>query len=191
MKNACGPACIEMIFNYWGEKRWKQKQVATEILHRFPKVKRYKECGILETSPTNFRIYPGTGTSTMREFLKRHGTVDNFKIKETSNDVLKSDKERSEMFQTLKGYIRQATPVIVHQYTSLKSKSGHYRVVTGYDEEKELVFLNDPRPKGGRIEQSYDLFFQLWNVDEPWLHYNAIAFKPGHLPLKADLESQE
>ena len=53
-----------------------------------------------------------------------------------------------------------------------------YRVVTGYDDVKKEVYLNDPRPKGGMITQSYEDFFYLWNVDKPWLHYNAIAFTP-------------
>ena len=73
MRNACGPACIEMIYKYWEISGKEQKQIGVEVLERFSKAKRYVDSGILKTEPTNFRIYPGTGTSTMREFLKKYG----------------------------------------------------------------------------------------------------------------------
>jgi len=35
--------------------------------------------------------------------------------------------------------------------------------------------LNDASP-GKKLTQSYSEFFELWNVDEQWLHCSAIVF---------------
>ena len=41
---------------------------------------------------------------------------------------------------------------------------------------------------GKKITQSYDEFFEKWNVNEPWLHYNAIAFNTDNKKLNIKLE---
>ena len=61
------------------------------------------------------------------------------------------------------------------QYWRGKGTNGHYRVVTGYDDKTKTVYLNYANP-GKKHTQSYGKFFELWNVDEQWLHYNAIVF---------------
>ena len=63
-------------------------------------------------------------------------------------------------------------------------------MVTGYDDEKREVYLNDASP-GQAIVQSYENFLTLWNVDKPWLHYNAIVFNTTKRPLKVELEKYE
>jgi hypothetical protein len=111
----------------------------------------------------------------MREFLKQFSETKNHKYKNLSKDTIKADKQRQKIWKIVQGYLSDGIPVIVHQYWKGEKSTGHYRVLTGYDENSKQVYLNDSNP-GKRITQSYDEFFKLWNVDEPWLHYNAIAF---------------
>lgn len=173
-KRMCGPACIEMVFRYWGEKRHHQYDIAWAILHRFPDQKRVRQSGILDDPECDWKKYPGTGTSTMRRFLKQFAPTENKRIKSLSADPAVTDATRREFFENLRRHLTSRVPVIVHQYTSGPGTPGHYRVVTGYDESKRIIYLNDP--KKGRITQSYGRFLELWNVDEPWLPYNSIAF---------------
>ena len=180
-KSMCGPACIEMVFRYWGVDGWDQRRIVAGILELFPDTPRYLKSGILETDPTDLTIYPGTGTITMRRFLGRFGEVENLKV-ETVDDEARHERDREDMFAHLEACLAAGVPVIVHQYTSRKIHVGHYRVVTGYDAGRQVLQLNDPRPLargGGRIEQSVEDFLFLWNVDEPWLHYNALVFTPA------------
>lgn len=58
-------------------------------------------------------------------------------------------------------------PVIVLQDTSLADRSGHYRVVAGYDDEAEVVYVCDPyEPE--KKEISYDMFLTLWQRHGNW-----------------------
>ena len=87
MRNACGLASIEMIYKYWKLSGKEQKEIGVEVLERFSKAKRYVDSDILKAKPTNLRIYPGTGTSTIHGFLKEYGAVDNFKMKQLPKDL--------------------------------------------------------------------------------------------------------
>ena len=179
-KMLCGPATLEMVFRYWGEKRYSQYDIAKSILHQFSNSKRYKASGIFNNHPVDWSKYPGTGTINMREFLKRFGVVKNIMLENPP----KSKRQSSRLFETVKESVSGGAPVIVHQYWGKKGSRGHYRIVTGYDNAKELVYLNDAN-KGVRITQTYQQFMEKWNFDQRWLHYNAIIFKPYSRPLNA------
>ena len=60
----------------------------------------------------------------------------------------------------LKNWIDKDHPVIVLQWTDESKRSGHYRVVTGYDNDYGYVYINDPNGYTDKI--SYELFFVLW-----------------------------
>lgn len=181
-KLLCGPATLEMIFRYWGEKNYSQYDIAKSILIQFPSSKRYKKSGILNTNSIDWSKYPGTGTINMREFLKRFGTVKNimFENQPSSND------EALRFFGIVKENVSNGVPVIVHQYWSSVGSRGHYRIVTGYDESLKIVYLNDAHG-GRRIKQTYKEFMEKWNFNQRWLHYNAIIFKPETIPLNVSL----
>ncbi len=68
--------------------------------------------------------------------------------------------------EKLKAFIRQDIPVIILQQVVDKIvKKGHYRVVIGYDDSKEMVIINDPW-LGEKLAISYDVFSKLWTFGE-------------------------
>ncbi|MCP5334804.1 MAG: C39 family peptidase [Oceanospirillaceae bacterium] len=192
-KNLCGPATIEMLFRYWGVDKYDQYDIAYNLLLEFAESKRVKQSGILKTTPLDWSLYPGTGTINMREFLKHFAIVENPKLKSLPPDKYLASKEGDRQFEIVKKYVADGIPVIVHQYWGEVGSKGHYRLVTGYDEEKREIYLNDST-HGVSITQSYDLFLELWNVNEPWLHYNAIIFnlnKTAVLPYLTAFDGQK
>lgn len=174
-KNLCGPATIEMLFRYWGVDEYDQYDIAYNLLLQFAESGRVKRSGILQTDPIDWSLYPGTGTINMREFLKRFAKTENPKLKQIPSDHYLAERERESRFLQLKEYLARGVPVIVHQYWGEVGSKGHYRIAIGYDEEKREVYLNDST-HGTMATQSYERFLELWNVDETWLHYNAIVF---------------
>jgi uncharacterized protein YvpB len=118
----------------------------------------------------------------MREFLKRFGRVRNLMLE---NEPTSTD-ESERLFNKVKESVYNGSPVIVHQYWSGVGSSGHYRIVTGYDDRKQIVYLNDAHG-GIRVTQTYEEFMRKWNFNQRWLHYNAIIFEPISTPLDAAL----
>jgi uncharacterized protein YvpB len=66
--------------------------------------------------------------------------------------------------EDLKLYINEGYPVIVHQTFSLKSHTGHNRVVTGYSDKRGVFIVNDPSRFGRNHEISYADFENLWSA---------------------------
>lgn len=67
----------------------------------------------------------------------------------------------------LKAKLLTGCPVIVLQDSSITDKSGHYRVAIGYDDDKKVIYVNDPyEPDTKSI--SYDRFQTLWNRHGNW-----------------------
>lgn len=184
-KMLCGPATIEMLLRYWGVDEYDQYDIAYNILLQFADSKRVMQSGILNKSAVNWELYPGTGTLAMRGFLKRFATTRNPKLKELPVTRHRAAQEQGRLFKDLKHYIARGIPVIVHQYWGRGSK-GHYRLVTGYDDNKQEVYLNDAA-HGKATVQTYQRFLELWNVDEPWLHSNAIVFNAGKGKLRINM----
>ena len=172
----CGPASIEMVFRYWGATNVDQYAVARAIARQFRETDRYADFArhLAGTTNVDWSKYPGTGTYYMREFLERYGPVENKRIKELPGEAAAARQIQTEFFENLKEHLRRGNPVIVHQWWNENKTSQHYRVVTGYDDDRKIMYLNDP--KLGRIEQNYDTFFILWKVEEAWLPFNSIVF---------------
>ena len=194
----CGPASIEMVFRYWGENRYSQYDIARSITIQFKDEGRFKNSDILkevsahqDNQAIDWKLYPGTGTYNMREFLARFAPTRNPRIKILPKDPDEAEKVRDRFFRDLRGHLDSGAPAIVHQWYSSAMRSQHYRVVTGYDDQQMVVFLNDP--VDGAIQQSYSSFLELWKVEEPWLPYNFIVFNayaPGQIKkgaLRVDL----
>lgn len=185
-KLLCGPATIEMLFRYWGVDSYDQYDIARAMLEQFPNSIRYQKSGIYDSYPINWDRYPGTATINMRDFLKRFAKTDYFMLEYEPVSMKQKVIEREALFSKVKWYVSNRIPVIVHQYRNLPKSRGHYRIVTGYDENEKVVYLNDANG-GRRIVQSYDNFFKLWNVDTRWLHYTGIAFNVDRRSLNVEL----
>jgi len=66
--------------------------------------------------------------------------------------------------EKIKVYLNEGYPIIVHQMFSLNDKTGHNRVVVGYNDEKGVFIVNDPSRLGGpNREITYADFKRLWN----------------------------
>jgi len=185
-KNLCGPATIEMLFRYWGNDEYDQYDIAYSLLQQFSETDRVKRSGILQTDPIDWSLYPGTGTINMREFLKRFAAVKNPMLQSIPANTFIASKEANSRLEEVKRYIARGIPVIVHQYWGEVGSNGHYRIAIGYDDSKGEMYLNDSN-HAEVITQSYERFLELWNVDEPWLHYNAIVFNDNRITVRPDL----
>ncbi len=65
--------------------------------------------------------------------------------------------------EDLKSLIEGNIPVIILQQVVGKIvKKGHYRVIIGYDDLKEVMIINDPW-LGDKLAISYDVFSKLWD----------------------------
>jgi ABC-type bacteriocin/lantibiotic exporter with double-glycine peptidase domain len=69
----------------------------------------------------------------------------------------------------LRLWISSDRPVIVRQYANrnnkLYSKIGHYRVVVGYDDAKQVVYVNDPE-RPDVLPISYRDFNEFWDMTD-------------------------
>ena len=72
-----------------------------------------------------------------------------------------NDSSLKESFKELKKYIREAKPVIVSRWSSLKKESGHWSVVIGYDNDK--IYLADPK-EGEEVWFKKKEFEKLWRM---------------------------
>ncbi|HIE09824.1 MAG TPA: hypothetical protein EYP65_08255 [Armatimonadetes bacterium] len=65
----------------------------------------------------------------------------------------------------VKWWLCKGRPVIVFQFSDLKRRRPHFRVVIGYDEEKEHFIVHDPAPQlGPNYAIPYALFERLWKL---------------------------
>ncbi len=186
-KMLCGPATIEMLFRYWGVDKYDQYDIAKSLLKQFSHSKRYKKSGILNTNPIDWSKYPGTGTINIREFLKRFGSTYNMMLEHEPDSAKMKQQKRDKLFHNVKQYLSNGIPVLVHQYWKLPKSKGHYRLITGYNENRREIYLNDAHG-GKRLIQSYDKFLKLWNVNQRWMHYNAIVFNTRKQKIHINLQ---
>ncbi len=170
----CGPASLEMLFGFWGITSHDQYQIMHSILRKYRNEGRYKSLKLEDQVKFDPNTYPGTGTTNMRGFLEQFGDVDNGRIKTLPASEAEHNMVRTAFLGAVQSYISQDIPVIVHQNWSMTSTNGHYRIVTGYDHTKQVVYLKDAR--SGDITQSYTDLFELWNVKGDYLPYNFLAF---------------
>jgi uncharacterized protein len=84
----------------------------------------------------------------------------------------------------LKSKLVSGCPVIVLQDSSITDKSGHYRVATGYDDEKRVIYVNDPYEPANKA-MPYDKFQTLWDRHGNWA---LLACAPDHDQFKKDLD---
>lgn len=191
---------MEMIFRYWGEQRYSQYDIARALVWKYRDNKRYVKSHTLfqirsgkSAEEMDWSSFTGTGTHFAGEFLKSLARTANPRVQSLPRDPGRAQKIEDRYFQDLKLYLSSGVPVIVHQWLDGEREDHLFRLVTGYDESKQIVHLNDPIR--GSLEMSYRTFLYLWKVDQDWLAYHYIAFnvpgpeqmRKGEMQLKLDL----
>jgi len=164
----CGPACLEMVFDYYGEdiNQFEIADVARTIGEPF-----------WSTYPDELRRaahFSNISTSKGAEIPDEN--ITGYTLRKLGYATF----ETHDMDLTqLKSYIDQDKPLILLMFYRIGSPYGHYRVVTGYNETH--VFLHDPWNKplwGGRygcayIAFDYTTFLDLWLYSGYWALYTS------------------
>ncbi|MGQ9544317.1 MAG: C39 family peptidase [Candidatus Bathycorpusculaceae bacterium] len=162
----CGPACLEMVFDYYGEDI-NQSEIAD--------VARTIGEPVYSTFIDELRRaahFSNISTSMGAEIPDRNITG------YTLRDLGYAAFEAHGMNLTqLKSYIDQDKPLILLMWYSEAHVYSHYRVVTGYNETH--VFLHDPwnnvswggKYGGSNIALNYTLFSDLWGYSGNWTLY--------------------
>jgi hypothetical protein len=161
----CGPACLEMVFDYYGEDI-SQLEIAD--------VARTIGEPIYSTFTDELRRaahFSNISTSTGNEMPEN---IIGYTLRKLGYAAF----EAHDMNLTqLKNFIDQDKPLILLMWYSEYHVSTHYRVVTGYNATH--VFLHDPWNKpewGGRyggpnITFNYTYFLDLWSFYGYWALY--------------------
>lgn len=124
----CGPASLTMVLNYWGDQ-----------------VSQYEVGSVVDP------VHDGTKPLHMIPYLESRGYV----VYDFDRDSL---EYRISVLDELKIWVCHDYPIVVRQWSDLSKKSGHYRVVVGYDAEK--IYVIDP--KHGSKAFGIEYFLQLW-----------------------------
>ncbi len=185
-----GSASVEMIFKYWGENRYSQLDIARSLVWKFRDNRRFYKSHTLfqirsgkSADEMDWSSYPGSGTGYLREFLEPIARTENPRTKDLPARPRDLEKLEEERFNSIKESLSSGVPVIVLQWVDGSRKEQRFRVVTGYDLSKGMVYLNDPA--SGSVKMKVSQFLYLWKIDETWLPYNAIIFNaPGADQIK-------
>jgi len=164
----CGPACLEMVFHYYGEDI-DQSEIAD--------VARTIGEPIYSTFTDELRRaahFSNVSTSKGAEIPDKN--ITGYSLRKLGYAAF----ENHDMDLTqLKSYIDEDKPLILLMWYSSFHVSTHYRVVTGYNETH--IFLHDPWNKpewGGRygcayIAFNYTAFLDLWSYYGYWALYTS------------------
>ncbi|MDI6691648.1 MAG: C39 family peptidase [Candidatus Bathyarchaeota archaeon] len=159
----CGPACLEMVFDYYGEDI-NQSEIAD--------VARTIGEPVYSTFTDELRRaahFSNISTSTGAEIPDHN--ISGY----TLRDLGYAAFEAYNMDLTqLQNYVDQNKPLILLMWYSEAHVYGHYRVVTGYNETH--IFLHDPWALSGKyggpnIVLNYTLFSDLWSYSGNWTLY--------------------
>lgn len=161
----CGPAALQMVFNYYGEN-----------------ISQYEIANVART--IGEPLY-----STFTDELRRAGHFSNMSTSmgdETPENITgyslrglgyAAFEAQSMSLTTLESFINQGKPLILLMWYSGHHVSGHYRVATGYNETH--VFLHDPWNKplwggsygGPNIAFNNSELLDLWSYSSYWYLY--------------------
>jgi hypothetical protein len=174
----CGPACLEMVFDYYGEDI-NQSEIAD--------VARTLGDPIYSTFTDELRRaahFSNISTSGGGEILDKN--ITGYTLRKLGYAA--SEDHDMDLAQ-LKSYIDEDKPLILLMWYSGSHVSTHYRVVTGYNETH--VFLHDPwnnvtwggRYGGPNLVFNYTYFLDLWSYE--YYPYWALYTSPWEISVSA------
>jgi uncharacterized protein YvpB len=160
----CGPACLAMVFDYYGENI-SQLEIA-DVARTFPNVTYTDE---LRRAAHFSNISTSKGTEMPENItgyiLRKFGYA--------------AFENQGMNLTQLKSYIDEDKPLILLMYYSGYHVSTHYRVVTGYNETH--IFLHDPWNNiawggaygGPNLALNYTAFLDRWSYWDNWALYTS------------------
>ncbi|MEM3356610.1 MAG: C39 family peptidase [Candidatus Bathyarchaeia archaeon] len=157
----CGPACLEMVFDYYGEDI-NQLEIA-DVARTF------SSGGTYTYDMRRAAHFSNLSTSMGKEMP--YENITGYTLRKLGYAAFESHDMNLEQ---LKSYIDNDKPLILLMWYSEAHSSGHYRVVIGYNETH--FFLHDPwgwgdTYGGPNIALSNMLFFDLWSCSGYWALY--------------------
>ena len=164
----CGPACLEMVFDYYGEDI-NQSEIAD--------VARTIGEPVYSTFTDELRRaahFSNISTSKGAEIPDKN--ITGYTLRKLGYAAFEA---QGMSLMQLKSYIDQDKPLILLMWYSGYHHSTHYRVVTGYNETH--IFLHDPWNKpewdsmygGPNIAFNYTYFLDLWSFWSNWALYTS------------------
>lgn len=137
---ACGAACLEMVYKYYGLEDISQEQI----------FEKYKA-----TDPHNSK-----GVRMLTNDIVLDAKSMGFK----SSVIIADFKDTNTAITLLDIFLTDSIPLIVcQQYNLLAPLAGHFRVVVGIDDQD--VYFHDPDDKienGQLLQLSHSKFLELW-----------------------------
>lgn len=176
---SCGYACLEMVFDYYGEDIPQQEIIAVE--GRFSELPGYtvgfvREAHFSEVS-TSIGLYHG---SNIIGYDERGLGYASFRY-----------SSETPWLDRLKALIAQDYPVMVNQWMEIGEEWPHWRLVIGYDDVSNEMIVHDPWDRGNtglteNMKISYEDFCELWTYDLDFgLPYTATLVVPWSVSIDA------
>ena len=148
----CGPAALEMVFDYYGEDI-----PQTEIAD----VARTTSSGTYADELRRAAHFSNLSTSLGSEMP---GSITGYSARKFG---YASFEQGGLTIDYLKFLINKGEPLIVLMWMTISHGSGHYRVVIGYNETSEMIIAHDPW-YGANKPYSYKTFLDLWQYSGNW-----------------------
>jgi len=174
----CGPAALEMIFNYYGEDIPQIEIADVARTHPYEtygdELRRAAHFSNLSTSLGDEMLSNITGYSNRK---LGYAAFEGYDL--TMDDV--------------KDSLNNGKPLIVMMWWTASKENGHYRVVIGYNDTH--IIMHDPWNVdlwggtfgGANMSMSYSLFLDLWNYSDNW----GLLVQPLEIEVAASSVSTE
>lgn len=192
--SGCGSAALAMQFAYWGPKvDYKEIVCVTRTMARggsLPDMARGGQFSFKSDAVSD--AYPGY--QPVKGYAERKLGYGTFFFASTTS-----------WFDQLKDIIAQGYPVQVLTDWTPDEYGPHYRTVVGYDDVKQVVYLNDPWPYGDWLKQykqpgykgwtwPYADFLDVWALTtDNWglagYNYAAVVSAPWKVNVKAPADA--
>ncbi|EGC40351.1 hypothetical protein DICPUDRAFT_25333 [Dictyostelium purpureum] len=156
----CGDASLQMVLEYNGRKV-DQKQL-DDVARTSNKV---GTCSYDIVRTPRFSILSSTQGTDEPKHEAQHG------FKNYPLGLLSVGYSSATLWlDELKALVAQDFPVIVLMAYLPTDRGGHFRVITGYDDNNQIIMSHDPWDRDGQprfFNMSYTEFVDLWNYVEP------------------------
>jgi hypothetical protein len=160
----CGPAALQMVFNYYGENISQSEIACVARSIGDPQDTTYTD------ELTRAGQFSNLSTSMGNEL---DSNITGYSLRQLGYAAFEGFSDLT----TLKNFLDQGKPLILLMWYSSAHMYGHYRVATGYNDT--CVFLNDPWNKplwggsygGPNTVFNYSQFLDLWSYYNDWALY--------------------